>query len=131
MSPKQEITPAPLADSALVELERLLALGTKAPWTLHENPKKWVINQGTSDDEWRANRDNDAALVVALRNEGPVLLARLRAAEAAATELVKLREYIIALFNDLLNHPGLPPSINSKLWDHRQQLTVKGGQPNV
>jgi len=77
-------TQTSLSDSALDELEQLLALGTKAPWAINNDPKKWVTNDGTSKEEWTANRDNDAALVVALRNAGPGLVARVRAAESRA-----------------------------------------------
>lgn len=58
----------------LDELRRLMEIATPGPWKVHDDRRKWV----TSDDpaaDWARNRDNDAALVVALRNVAPELLA--------------------------------------------------------
>lgn len=151
VTPQGGATPAPLADAELAELVALHKQATKAPWYAVGQPwgtGNWIntaedphagrmiadfdtsITRDDSPDETDADVDN-AHLTAAMRNALPGLLARLAAAEAKAAELPKVQEYVGSLLNDLLNHPELPASIHTKLWQHRQQLTVKGGQANA
>ena len=64
------------------KLARLAEAATPGPWLRHLNPKKWVSTLApVSDEEWRTNADNDAALIISLRNNLPAIIAALKAIE--------------------------------------------------
>ena len=64
------------------QLRELAGKATQGVWIRHNNPKKWVSTLApVSDEEWRNNSDNDAALVITLRNNLHTIISALELQE--------------------------------------------------
>jgi hypothetical protein len=145
--------PSPLPDIALEELEAWDRIATPGPWRYAPDWLDWVIGvqdtrPGYTDDVLRiverpvnnsaGNYRADFALIAAMRNALPGLLARLRAAEALFSLLVEHRKAASDNYDWALEEHGEKSAeavAAYQGWNELDNLYLKliekGGQPRA